>query len=163
MLPFLLAISGISAQCLTGNDNPMMMNPTSKMLLIDARLKFALESLKKTAKIQVYENIFFSPHSLHQAISLAYYAARGTTEASLKRILHIPDVSKIEMQRYYSFEKALDKMRDTEVRFQCALMNCASKCSCRSRQACQGESRFIVTSTPVKSAPQGLPVRPELL
>ncbi|KMQ90614.1 antithrombin-iii-like isoform 2 protein [Lasius niger] len=102
----------ISAQCLTGNDVPALMDPTSKVSLTDARFDFALDSLKKAALIESKDNLFFSPHSIHQALSLAYFGARGTTEGSLKRALRIPDqLSKIDVQRFYAFEKSLNQMR----------------------------------------------------
>jgi len=112
VLPVLLAIGGISAQCLMGNDVPALMDPASKTLLTDARYAFALDSLKKTALIESRDNIFFSPHSLHQALSLAYFGARGTTAESLKKALRIPDqLSKVDVQRYYAFERSLNEMR----------------------------------------------------
>jgi len=112
VLPVLLAISEISAQCLMGNDVPSVMDPASRTLLMDARYAFALDSLKKAALIESRDNIFFSPHSLHQALSLAYFGARGTTAESLKKALRIPDqLSKIEVQRYYAFERSLNEMR----------------------------------------------------
>ncbi|XP_011154835.1 serine protease inhibitor 88Ea [Harpegnathos saltator] len=116
VLPFILAIGGISAQCLTGDDNPTVMRPTSKISLIEARFNFAVDSLKKIAQIQPQDNIFFSPHSLHQAISLAYFGARGSTEASLKHALRISDeLSKVDVQRYYAFENSLNEMSDTQL------------------------------------------------
>ena len=58
------------------------------------------------------DNIFFSPHSIHQALSLAYFGARGTTEDSLKRALQIPnELSKIEVQRFYAIDKSVNQMR----------------------------------------------------
>lgn len=112
ILSLSLAIGTISAQCLTGNDVPAMMDPTSKLSLTDARFDFALDSLKKAALIETRDNIFFSPHSIHQALNLAYFGARGTTEAALKRALRIPEeLSKVDVQRYYAFEKSLNQLR----------------------------------------------------
>lgn len=112
LLSLSLAVGMISAQCLTGNDVPALMDPTSKVSLTDARFDFALDSLKKAALIESKDNLFFSPHSIHQALSLAYFGARGTTEGSLKRALRIPDqLSKIDVQRFYAFEKSLNQMR----------------------------------------------------
>jgi len=112
MISLLSAIGMISAQCLTGDDIPSMQDPTSRASLMDARFGFALDSLKQTVLIELKDNIFFSPHSIHQALSLAYFGARGTTEESLKRALHIPnELSKVDVQRYYAIEKALNEMR----------------------------------------------------
>ncbi|GAB1864140.1 Antithrombin-III [Camponotus japonicus] len=112
ILSLSLAIGMISAQCLTGNDVPTMMDPTSKITVTDARIDFALDSLKKAALIESKDNIFFSPQSIHQALSLAYFGARGTTESSLKQALRIPEqLTKIDVQRYYAFEKSLNQLR----------------------------------------------------
>lgn len=88
------------------------MDPTSRVSLTDARFDFALDSLRKTALIELKDNIFFSPHSIHQALSLAYFGARGTTEANLKQALHIPnELSKLDVQRYYAIERSINQMR----------------------------------------------------
>lgn len=102
---------------MTGNDSPTIMNPASKSSLTDARFDFALDSLKKVALIETRDNVFFSPHSLHQALSLAYFGSRGTTEDSLRRALHVPDdLSKVDVQRFYAFENSLKQMNDIQVR-----------------------------------------------
>lgn len=101
------------AQCLTGEDNPVMMNPRSKTMLDEGRYEFAIDALKKTAEIQTSDNIFFSPDSIHSALTLAYFGARGNTEASLKKALHIPDdLSKIDVMRYYAFEKSIKQKKE---------------------------------------------------
>lgn len=80
--------------------------------MTDARFSFALDSMKKAAQHETRDNIFFSPHSIHQALSLAYFGARGTTEEALKRALRIPnELSKVDVQRYYAYERSLDEMR----------------------------------------------------
>ena len=100
------------AQCLTGNDNPPITNQDARNILIDGRFEFAIDTLKKLSEIVTQDNIFFSPHSLHQALMLVYFGARGATEMSLKHALHIPeDLSKIEVQRFYAFENTLKQIR----------------------------------------------------
>lgn len=89
-----------------------MMDPTSRDSLTDARFDFALDSLKRTALIESKDNIFFSPHSIHQAVTMAYFGARGTTEESLKRALRIPnELTKIDVQRYYATERSFNQKR----------------------------------------------------
>ncbi|XP_034185945.1 serine protease inhibitor 88Ea isoform X2 [Osmia lignaria lignaria] len=101
-------LNTVSAQCLTGNDNPPTMNAKSREGVTDSRFGFALDTLKKTVQIEPSDNIFYSPHSLHQALTLAYFGARGTTEESLRKALHIPiDLSKVDVQRYYAFENSV--------------------------------------------------------
>lgn len=115
MLPALLLISDVSAQCLTGNDYPDTMSVNGKQDLTNARFGFALESLKKVATIQPHGNIFFSPHSLHQALTLAYFGSRGTTEEALRKALHIPnDLSKVDVQRYYASENLKKQQQSVE-------------------------------------------------
>jgi serine protease inhibitor len=99
-----------NSQCLTGNDNPITLRTDAAQKLSNAHFNFALEALKRVADIEIQENIFFSPHSLHEALSLAYFGARGTTEESLKKALYIPvDFSKIDVQRFYAFKKSLEE------------------------------------------------------
>ncbi|CAL7943563.1 unnamed protein product [Xylocopa violacea] len=113
VLPVLFLLSSVSAQCLTGNDNPPTMSANTKKGLIEARFNFALDTLKKMVSIDSQDNIFYSPHSLQQALTLAYMGARGSTEQSLKKALHIPnDLSKVDVQRYYSFENSLKQQID---------------------------------------------------
>ena len=88
------------------------MDSMSRLSLTNARFNFALDSMKEMTLIESKDNIFFSPHSIHMALSLAYFGARGTTEDSLKRALQIPnELSKIEVQRFYAIEKSLNQMR----------------------------------------------------
>ncbi|XP_076752180.1 serine protease inhibitor 88Ea isoform X2 [Xylocopa sonorina] len=113
VLPVLFLLSSVSAQCLTGNDNPPTMSANTKKSLIEARFNFALDTLKKMVVIESRNNIFYSPHSLQQALTLAYMGARGSTEQSLKKALHIPnDLSKVDIQRYYAFENSMKQHID---------------------------------------------------
>lgn len=98
----------VQSQCLTENDSPQTMRPYAIEHLSDSRFDFALESLKKIADIETQDNIFFSPHSLYEALSVAYFGSRGETERALKKALHVPDdFTKIDVQRFYTFEKAM--------------------------------------------------------
>ncbi|XP_017790236.1 PREDICTED: serpin B4-like isoform X2 [Habropoda laboriosa] len=115
LLSALLLFTGVSAQCLTGNDNPPTMMSGSKKALIDSKFGFALETFKKTAQLVSRDNVFYSPYSIHEALTLAYFGARGTTEQSLRRALHIPnDLSKVDVQRYYAFEKSIKEHMDAQ-------------------------------------------------
>ncbi|XP_033208975.1 serine protease inhibitor 88Ea-like isoform X2 [Belonocnema kinseyi] len=71
-----------------------------------------MDSLKIISEIVTQDNIFFSPHSLHQALMVVYLGARGATETSLKQALHIPtELSKVDVQRFYAFENTLNQIR----------------------------------------------------
>lgn len=117
MLSVLLVLRGISAQCLTGNDSPSVMSAGSKKAIIDSKFRFALETLKKISLFESQDNIIYSPYSIHQAVTLAYFGSRGTTEEALKRALQLPaDISKVDVQRYYSFENTLKQQINGQVR-----------------------------------------------
>lgn len=105
-------LSTSTGQCLTGNDNPPTTNQDAKKILVDGRFGFGMDSLKIISEIVTQDNIFFSPHSLHQALMVVYLGARGTTETLLKQALHIPtDLSKVDVQRFYAFENTLNQIR----------------------------------------------------
>ncbi|XP_012257558.2 serine protease inhibitor 88Ea-like [Athalia rosae] len=104
--------SSVTSQCLTGDaDNPTTMDVDFKQKLTQARLDFALDTLRRVSQFEGVDNVFYSPHSLHEALTLAYFAARGTTEESLKRALHVPETySKTYVQRFYDFENMLRRI-----------------------------------------------------
>ena len=106
------------AQCLTENDNAVPLKPEAAKLLTDARFGFALEAMKKMIEIDSKENVFFSPHSIYEALSLVYFGARKHTELSLKKALHIPkDLTKADVQKFYAMEKAMLEARKVITRF----------------------------------------------
>lgn len=112
LLLFIGNLSQITAQCLTGNDNPQRMNPSSNDMLITARLGFGLDALRKASVIESQDNLFFSPHSLYEALTLAYFGARGTTEQSLKNALQIPqELSKIDVRQANAFDKTIKSLQ----------------------------------------------------
>ncbi|CAB0034222.1 unnamed protein product [Trichogramma brassicae] len=112
-----LLVIGCSSQCLTKNDSPATMRQDAAEILSNARFDFALESLKKISEIETQDNIFFSPHSLYEALGLAYSGAHGKTETSLRKALNIPeDFSKLDVQRFYAYEKSLELARKVRTR-----------------------------------------------
>lgn len=116
---FVLAVSAlfgsVSAQCLTSDDNAIAFETDYKSQLEQARLNFALDTLSKTAQIEQVDNIFYSPHSLHEALTLAYFSSRGTTEEGLKRALRVPAAfTKTHVQRFYNFENALRRQAEAQ-------------------------------------------------
>ncbi|XP_046746948.1 serine protease inhibitor 88Ea-like [Diprion similis] len=97
-----------SGQCMTENDNPTTMERDFNEKLSQARLDFAFDTLRILSEFEDVDNIFYSPHSLHEALTLAYFSARGETEAGLKRALHVPETySKTHVQRFYVLENSL--------------------------------------------------------
>ncbi|XP_076385280.1 serine protease inhibitor 88Ea isoform X2 [Megachile rotundata] len=99
-LAALFLLGSASAQCNVSVPNPMVKKGT-----INSRFEFALDSLKKMVDIDRTGNIFYSPYSLHQALMLAFYGSRGSTDTSLRKALHIPnDLTKDQLRDYYSLE-----------------------------------------------------------
>lgn len=116
VLLFVGIISRINSQCLIANDNSTEGNKNSKALLIEAELNFALDTLNQSLTFEGKENIFYSPHSIHEALMLAYFGARGDTETNLKRALKIPEeLGKIDVQRSYALDKSIKQFSDTVV------------------------------------------------
>lgn len=109
-------ITGINSQCLTGNDSPVKMFPHSKAMLTAGKFNFTLEALRKAAAIESKDNLFFSPHSLHEALTLAFFGAREKTEEALKQALHIPvELSKTDVLRSYALDKSLKRHLEESV------------------------------------------------
>lgn len=105
-------VVNIQGQCLTANDNPLTMRSDAAQRLSDARFDFALEALKKISEVDTQNNIIFSPHSLYQALALAYFGSASGTEIALKKALHVPDdFTKNDLQRFYSYEKSVEDER----------------------------------------------------
>lgn len=121
VLAVLLLLGSVSSQCLTGDDNLMVEVPGTKKALEVARFKFALNTLKEISLIESQDNVFYSPHSLYEALSLAFYGSRGTTEKSLKKALHIPDnLSKLDVQRYNLMVASEDDVAQTDYEYSSA-------------------------------------------
>lgn len=49
-------------------------------------------------------NLFFSPQSIHQALMLALFGAKGETEAELRAALKVPNVPKSELIQKYKMD-----------------------------------------------------------
>lgn len=110
----LSCVSGtVLSQCLTHNDSTQGMTTGSQHKLMESRLLFARDALKKMVEIETHDNIFFSPHSLYQALNLVYFGAKGKTEENLKKALVIPDdVSKSDVLQFFTYEKAVELSRE---------------------------------------------------
>ncbi|XP_034947499.1 serine protease inhibitor 88Ea-like isoform X2 [Chelonus insularis] len=104
-------LEGTLAQCITDNDAAGAIAPDTNELMVKGKISFALDALKEAALIESEDNLFFSPHSLYEALTLAYFGARGTTEESLKRALRIPEsLSKRDVWGNYIIEKSFKLM-----------------------------------------------------
>ncbi len=62
--------------------------PEDLKALVEANNQFAIELYKKLAETEK-GNIFFSPYSIHAALSMTYAGARGETAAQMAKVLGI--------------------------------------------------------------------------
>lgn len=69
------------------------------------KLEFAISALNSLQKNNPNENIFYSPHSVYQALLVTYFGAAGNTERDLERVLGIKN--KTDVQSGYKLEVAL--------------------------------------------------------
>lgn len=62
----------------------------------------------------VRENIFVSPASIYQTLTLAYMGAKGETEKELAAVMGLSDVSRPEVIKNYLYERAFQTIRDAD-------------------------------------------------
>lgn len=70
------------------------------------KLEFAISVLNLLQKNAPNDNIFYSPHSVYQALLLTYHVATGKTKKDLEKVLGLMDwvESKAEVEYRYKFE-----------------------------------------------------------
>ncbi len=71
---------------------------------VDANNQFAFD-LYSQLKENKDENIFFSPYSIHVALTMTYEGARGQTEEEMRSVLYVPkdaDVRRAEFAQIYN-------------------------------------------------------------
>lgn len=69
------------------------------------------------------KNLFFSPHSIHRALLLAYFGASGKNEKSLKKVLHLDWANKKDdVSHAYDLEKLAraDRLKHQTIEFNSA-------------------------------------------
>lgn len=73
------------------------------------KLEFAISVLNLLQKNEPNVNIFYSPHSVYQALLLTYFGAAGKTKKDLEKVLGLMDwvESKAEVEYRYKFENEL--------------------------------------------------------
>lgn len=81
----------VYSQCFYKNDAEKKLNPGARSSLYKNQLEFTLNIFNTINKAVPDDNIFFSPFSVYHALLLAYFAAGGQTEKSLKESLRISD------------------------------------------------------------------------
>lgn len=70
------------------------------------QLRFAISLLNLLQKETPHKNVFYSPHSVYQALLITYFGAAGETEKQLKTVLGLDSsVRKADVERAYNTEK----------------------------------------------------------
>lgn len=73
-------------------NKPSLLSPKELLPgLTQSRLQFSLEFMKNVfKKSKPGSNVFFSPHSIYQALLLSLFISDGDTEKNIKTALRIP-------------------------------------------------------------------------
>jgi serine protease inhibitor len=81
--------------------------------LAKSRLQFSIDFTKNVLKrSKAGANVFFSPHSIYQALMLALFISSNHTENSLKTVLRLPaDIDKLDVLQSFRMESEFEKMR----------------------------------------------------
>lgn len=100
------------SQCLTENDSTQPFNKDARSQLYLGEQAFTLNLLKALNNSSPGENVFFSPYSTFQALLLAYFGAKGNTEAELRNVLNLNWANnKFDVMQAYRLEESLRKRR----------------------------------------------------
>lgn len=59
--------------------------------VVNANNQFAFDLYSQFKEESKDENIFFSPYSIHVALTMTYEGARGQTEKEMRSVLHVPE------------------------------------------------------------------------
>ena len=84
----LVIANTINGQCLTDNDNDPKLTGSTDLSGITG---FGLELFREIFPYNQSKNFFFSPYSIWNALSLAYFGSRGQTELELQKVLRVTD------------------------------------------------------------------------
>ncbi|CAB4066832.1 unnamed protein product [Lepeophtheirus salmonis] len=57
-------------------------------------------------------NLFISPSSIFQTLTLSHFGARGRTKEELERVMGLTGISSIDVMKNYLFEKAFQAIRE---------------------------------------------------
>lgn len=98
----------IHTQCLSDDDT---VKSTADQLYLGQR-KFSVSLLDALQHATPGESLFFSPHSTYHALLMAYFGARGETEAALKKTLQLDwATNKAEVSQAYHLEHRARELR----------------------------------------------------
>ncbi|CAH0722540.1 unnamed protein product, partial [Brenthis ino] len=103
---FLALSTTVNSQCFSKDDADKKLNSGARTNLYRSQLEFTLNLFNTINNAVPDDNIFFSPFSVYHALLLAYFAAGGQTEKSLKESLRISDEQdKINLLMAYKVDK----------------------------------------------------------
>lgn len=71
-------------------------------LITEANNRFAFDLLDELVQLDEDPNTFFSPISIHSALSMTYNGAAGNTKSEMADVLHIKDFQLEEVNRAYA-------------------------------------------------------------
>lgn len=98
----------VRAQCLSEDDT---IKSTADKLYLGQR-NFSVSLLDALQAATPTESLFFSPHSTYHALLMAYFGARGETEAALRKTLRLDwATNKAEVSEAYHLEHTARKIR----------------------------------------------------
>ncbi|XP_037790831.1 serine protease inhibitor 88Ea-like [Penaeus monodon] len=83
----LLAVTSVRPQCFSEEDD-LSIPPSNDLSGI---ADFGLELFKEIFPYNTSSNFFFSPYSVWNALTLAYFGSSGNTQAELERVLRVED------------------------------------------------------------------------
>jgi len=91
-------------------------NNQSKALVYEGERDFSVNLIKalfeKYERESIDENIFISPSSIYHTLMLAYFGARGETQAELTSALGLGSLGKSSVLKTYMFDRAYQAVRE---------------------------------------------------
>lgn len=81
----------VLGQCITDDDQKAVKDPSARVAMYKGQQRFSISVLKALNDLHGDQNIFFSPHSMYQALLLAYIGASNETERTLQKALNLPE------------------------------------------------------------------------
>ncbi|XP_037088946.1 serpin B4-like [Pollicipes pollicipes] len=113
----LAVVTGSLGQCLTSNDTAI--NATNAAnIYISGSHNFSIRLFQKlySGDATKERNLFYSPHSLWCALSLAYFGAEGDTQTQMEEVMGLTQLTKVDVLRafrFIHFWEDVRKMDDT--------------------------------------------------
>lgn len=71
-------------------------------MITEANNRFAFDLLNELATNKEEPNIFFSPFSIHSALSMTYNGAEGDTQKEMAEVLHVNSYQQADINRAYA-------------------------------------------------------------